>query len=311
MLERLTEAAKLDGIEVYLSIYNFGSKTTPLTERGAGELRRSMPPSSRARCPTSQNFIIGNEPNLNRFWLPQFNSDGTDAAAPAYLALLSRTYQALKAVDADDHGVRRRALAARHRPRRARSATRTRRPSSSPTSAPRTGRAAGRRPMMDALAIHPYADNSSVPPANGRTRRRDDRDRRLRQARRRLLGKAFDGTGQPGSTLPILYAEFGVETQIPAAKAGLYTGTEPATTKPSTEAIAGARTTGTAMQMAFCQPNVTGLLLFHAFDETALDRCQSGLYYPDGTPKSSLAVVRAAARDVARRRDREVLRPAS
>ena len=52
------------------------------------------------------------------------------------------------------------------------------------------------------------------------------------------------------------------------------------------------------MQMAFCYPNVTGLLLFHAFDETALDRFQSGLYYPDGTPKSSLAVVRAAARDV-------------
>ena len=52
------------------------------------------------------------------------------------------------------------------------------------------------------------------------------------------------------------------------------------------------------MQMSFCYPNVTGLLLFHAFDETALDRFQSGLYYPDGTPKSSLAVVRDAARDV-------------
>jgi hypothetical protein len=43
---------------------------------------------------------------------------------------------------------------------------------------------------------------------------------------------------------------------------------------------------------------VTGLLLFHAFDEPALDRFQSGLYYPDGTPKSSLAVVRDATRDV-------------
>ena len=52
------------------------------------------------------------------------------------------------------------------------------------------------------------------------------------------------------------------------------------------------------MAMSFCYPNVIGLLLFHAFDETALDRFQSGLYYPDGTPKSSLAAVRAAARDV-------------
>ena len=50
--------------------------------------------------------------------------------------------------------------------------------------------------------------------------------------------------------------------------------------------------------MSFCQPNVMGLLIFHAFDETALDRFQSGLYYPDGTPKSSSPAVRASARDV-------------
>jgi hypothetical protein len=49
--------------------------------------------------------------------------------------------------------------------------------------------------------------------------------------------------------------------------------------------------------MSFCYPTVTGLLLFHAFDESALDRFQSGVYYPDGTPKSSLAAVRDAARD--------------
>jgi hypothetical protein len=52
------------------------------------------------------------------------------------------------------------------------------------------------------------------------------------------------------------------------------------------------------MAMTFCQPNVVGILIFHAFDETALDRFQSGLYYPDETPKSSLATVRSSARDV-------------
>ena len=81
VLNWLTEAAKLDGIEVYLSIYNFGSKTTPLTEEAqasfaqhAAELARSVP--------DLQNFIIGNEPNLNRFWLPQFNSDGPTPPRP-------------------------------------------------------------------------------------------------------------------------------------------------------------------------------------------------------------------------------------
>ena len=57
-------------------------------------------PRSRARTPTVRDFVIfGNEPNLNRFWLPQFNPDGSDAAAPAYLALLARSYDALKLVD--------------------------------------------------------------------------------------------------------------------------------------------------------------------------------------------------------------------
>src|SRR5207245_1184555 len=48
--------------------------------------------------PEVTQFIIGNEPNLNRFWLPQFNPDGSDAAASAFEALLAATYDALKAV---------------------------------------------------------------------------------------------------------------------------------------------------------------------------------------------------------------------
>jgi len=39
---------------------------------------------------------------------------------------------------------------------------------------------------------------------------------------------------------------------------------------------------------------VMGIFIFHAFDESDLDRFQSGLYYADGTPKSSLAPVRSA-----------------
>src|SRR4051812_19503380 len=31
VLTALTQAAKIEGIEVYVSVYNFGSKTTPLT----------------------------------------------------------------------------------------------------------------------------------------------------------------------------------------------------------------------------------------------------------------------------------------
>ena len=97
-LQNLASAARVDGIDVFVSVYNAGSRTTPLSDADRGELRPSTPRPSPAVLDV-QNFVIGNEPNLNRFWLPQFDPDGSDAAAPAYLRLLARTYTALKAVD--------------------------------------------------------------------------------------------------------------------------------------------------------------------------------------------------------------------
>ena len=49
-----------------------------------------------------------------------------------------------------------------------------------------------------------------------------------------------------------------------------------------------------AIQLAFCQPNVRGLMLFHTVDEPDLNRWQSGLFYADSTPKGSLPSVRKA-----------------
>src|SRR5436190_12157813 len=49
------------------------------------------------------------------------------------------------------------------------------------------------------------------------------------------------------------------------------------------------------MSMSFCQQNVIGLLLFHVQDEPALPAWQSGQYYVDGTPKTSLGPTRDAA----------------
>ena len=49
------------------------------------------------------------------------------------------------------------------------------------------------------------------------------------------------------------------------------------------------------MELAACQENVAGLLLFHSHDEPVLTGFQSGVYYVDGTAKSSLEPVRDAA----------------
>ena len=108
-----------------------------------------------------------------------------------------------------------------------------------------------------------------------------------------LLAEAFDGTAQRGSMLPILYGEYGVETEIPASKASLYTGTEPTTTKPVSEEVQ-ASYYRQALSLAFCQPNVVGMLLFLSRDERARATWQSGVHYVDGTPKSSKRPVTAA-----------------
>ena len=55
--------------------------------------------------------------------------------------------------------------------------------------------------------------------------------------------------------------------------------------------------------MAACQPTVRGFLIFHVTDETDYNRWQSGVYYADGTPKSTRAFVKQTmARDPLRGR---------
>ena len=241
--------------------------------------------------PAIRDVIVGNEPNLNRFWMPQFGANGEDAAAPAYLQLLAKTYDALKDVSAEVN-VYGGALSPRgvDRPN-------TGRDTHSPTSFVRdlgeAYRGSGRtKPVMDAFAFHPYAESSQIPPdrphPNGTSIGLADHDELVR-----LLGEAFDGTKQPGSKLRVLYDEYGVETAIPAAKASAYDGTEPPTTGATDEATQ-ARSYRRALELAACQENVVGLLFFHSHDEPALAGWQSGVYYVDGSAKASLEPVRKA-----------------
>jgi hypothetical protein len=114
-----------------------------------------------------------------------------------------------------------------------------------------------------------------------------------------LLKTAFRGTAQPGAKLPIVYAEYGIQTQIPPDKLSAYTNlTSPGAFDAVSEQVQGAYYTK-AIQLAFCQPTVRTLLFFHVSDEPDLDRWQSGLYYADGTPKSDLPTVKLAV-DAAR-----------
>lgn len=287
ILRNVATAAQLTGVRVYLSVYPPGSRSTPLTPASREEFASYVTVIAQ-QLPSVDDLIVGNEPNLNRFWLPQFNADGSSASPAAYLALLARVYDALKAESADVT-----VYGGAVSPRGGDNPDGMRQTHSPTRFIQELGtayRASGRTlPVMDAFGIHPYGDNSSQAPTVGHPLGTSigvaDYGKIVS-----LLGQAFDGTAQRGSTLPILYGEFGVESQIPSSKASLYSGTEPTATKPVSEATQ-AGYYEQALAMAFCQPNVAGILIFHAQDEQERAGWQSGVRYVDGTPKGSIARV--------------------
>ena len=82
VLRNVEGAARLSGVKVYVSVYHPGSATTPLDATAQAEFAAYTAAIARA-LPSFDDVIVGNEPNLNRFWLPQFAPDGSNASAPA------------------------------------------------------------------------------------------------------------------------------------------------------------------------------------------------------------------------------------
>ena len=224
----------MNGVRVFVTVMSPGSRTTPLTDEARSQFASYAAAIVRG-APSIRNVIVGNEPNLNRFWLPQFDLDGSSAAPRDYLALLARD---LRRPEGRRHPTCGCTAAPSRRvgpTERTGSDRRTRRRCSSASSALPTARA-------DA-PVRSWTPMSSTCTPTTRASPRPSRTRTTTSIGVAdypklvaLLGEAFDGTAQPGSTLPIVYGEFGVESQIPASKSALYTGDEPTTTKPVDEA---------------------------------------------------------------------------
>lgn len=282
-LQRAALFASMRGLNPIVSIYNPGGSSAP-GDPGARAQFVEFAKTVVTALPWVTTFIVGNEPNSSVYWQPQFDAAGGDAAAKSYEVLLAATYDGIKAARPtatviggalDSHG---------------NDVT-----SHSPTTFIRdlglAYRASGRTaPIMDVFDEHVYADTSALPPSmphTGSTIAEGDYAKLVA-----LLGKAFNGTAQRGSTLPIFYGEYGVETAIPADKAHLYAGSE---TQKTVDEATQARYYAEAFRLALCQPNVIGIMVFHVVDESALGAWQSGPFYADGTPKSSLPAIRAAA----------------
>lgn len=282
VLARTTERAVRRRMRVYLAVFHRGSSTTPLDAGSQAEFAAYVA-TIVGRVPAIRDVVVGNEPNLNRFWLPQFGPNGENVASADYYRLLATVYDAAK--DASDARIWGGALAPRgvDRPNTGRDTQSPRRFLAGLAAA---HRASGRdAPPLDGFAFHPYPPSSSIPP--DRPSPPGAKSLGLADYERldRLVAEAF------GRPLPLLYSELGVESAIPEAKAGLYTGREVG--DPVDEATQ-ADFYRRALRLASCQPNVRGILLFHSHDEPALEGFQSGVYYVDGTPKASLEPVRAA-----------------
>lgn len=269
-------AAQFTGVRAVLGLVPADPGATPLTDADRAAFARFAADAAR-RWPFVADFVVGREPNSDRWWAPQ--DAGT---AAAYLALLAQTHDAVKQLRP-----KARVLGGALAPREL--------PGTQPPLAFLAGmgaayRASGRAaPVMDALALNAYAADSSTPPD-------------LAAAYAAVvpaLAAAFDGTAQAGSALPVVYDELGVESTQPRAEAGRYTGGEWPATRP-VDVLTQASMYREALTTAFCQPTVAGVWLSRVQDDGDRSGSQAGQFYADGAPKPSMYAVRAAASAVRR-----------
>jgi hypothetical protein len=162
-LQNAVAAAAARGIAPVVAIFNTGSGSTPSTPELQAQFA-SFAAAVAASLPEVKTFIVGNEPNSNLYWLPQFGADGSDVAAVAYEQLLATSYDAVKQVRTDAVVVGG-ALESRGGDNPAGA-----KPTHSSTTFIRdlgnAYRASGRtKPIMDVFDQHVYADTSALPPS--------------------------------------------------------------------------------------------------------------------------------------------------
>jgi hypothetical protein len=250
------------------------------------------------RFPQVTDYVIGNEPNQTRFWLPQYSPAGKPVAAAAYLPVLAQAYDTLKDVNPAIT-----VIGVGLSPRGNDSPKARTNISRSPVRFLRDLGAAYRaskrkKPIMDEFAFHPYPARNNDEPQIGYVWPNAGLPdlARLKQT----LWDAFHGTAQPtpletgkAATAPLKLDldEVGWQVDILPELVGFYFGAESPGLVPVDEATQ-ADYYREAIGMAACDPSVRLLSFFHLIDEPDLDRWQSGLLRADGSHRPSYDVVK-------------------
>ena len=299
-LARAIKAAHDNGIRVILSIQP--GHNTDVTSDPNGVRKFAAYTALVAKAfPSVTDFVIGNEPNLGRFWFPTYKPNGSIAAGATYEAALAASYDALKAVNSniDVIGL---AISPRgdDRPGSLRNTVSPVRFIKAVGDAYRASKR--KKPLMDNVALHPYPNVNTDPPGKGApwpnvsVANLD----RAEQA----FWDAFNGTAQP------TFAESGVQRTTAAATAAPVRWIlDEAGWQTNTQGLAGyfgtenTPTISEATQALYykqvvaryaCDQHVAALLFFHWIDEADRDRLQSGLARATGTLKPAANAVRDA-----------------
>jgi hypothetical protein len=242
--------------------------------------------------PMVKDYVIGNEPNQPRFWLPQFIGSKPVSAA-SYLPVLAGSYDALKAVD-PTITVMGLGLSPRGNDQPSAKSNRSRSPVRFLHDLGVAYRVSGRtKPLMDELAFHPYPPPSQPSPDVGYIWPNAGLPNlaRIKQA----VWDAFHGTAQatfaePGKSfarpLKLDLDEVGWQVAPLPTLANMYFGTETKGLVPISEQMQADYYRDTIM-FTECDPAVRMLSFFHLIDELDLDRWQSGLERANGSHRPS------------------------
>jgi len=253
--------------------------------------------------PDVKDFIVGNEPNVNRFWQPQY-VNGQDAAATDYEHTLAKSYDALK-VARPDSIVWGPAISSRGND----TVTAASNPSHSPVWFIKymgdAYKASGRTSkIFDEFSMHPYPPTQDTDPFSKPFQWPQAGAANLDRIKQ-ALWDAFHGTGQPTVTeqaggkaalfaapqaLPMNLDEAGEQTVVTGHEAA-YDGTAE-NVIPISEAQQSTNHVKLA-EIAACDPAVKTLLYFPLIDDTGISSgFQSGNLFADLAKKQSYAGVK-------------------
>jgi hypothetical protein len=296
------------GMRLVVAVYG-GPNDAPRTEAARTEYCAYVA-DLLDRYPTVNDVVIWNEPNLSRFWRPQFGPRGRSVAPTHYASLLGRCWDVLHAARPDVNVISASSPRGNDRPLARNNV------SHSPVSWYRQLAAAYRvsgrsAPIFDTVGHNAYPASPTEMPWTAHPRSTAIGQGDLGKLVS-ILGAGFAATPQPVpgvDGVSIWIMEQGFQSAVDPAKAAAYQGFETVRSVLPSGALEGAlmgwgrphsSQVADSVRFAYCQPAVDAIFTFLLADEADLGGWQSGVLWADWTPKPAYDALKEAIGEVGR-----------